>query len=244
MSDAAAKAFELFQGDVGTDEGTGEWFEVDTGTDQPVRRRHPRPSVHPRRPGAGEGHAVRDDDRGRVPDAFDAHPSRRRRKLRAGTRTATRASSWAPHGIAPAVLWLSSRSMVTRRTRLTVAGRVEGNAAQLVGAVRHRGRVPDRDPTVVRRRRVADQLVLHRTAGQTELDSGDTDVVGRGCIEHAARTVQRPVPSVVGTITAVAGFVRSMRNVVGALVTETAPKCETVVSEYVPSGNDDERARA
>ena len=28
MSDAAAKAFELFQGDVGTDEGTGEWFEV------------------------------------------------------------------------------------------------------------------------------------------------------------------------------------------------------------------------
>ena len=28
MSDAAAKAFELFQGDVGNDEGTGEWFEV------------------------------------------------------------------------------------------------------------------------------------------------------------------------------------------------------------------------
>jgi acyl dehydratase len=28
MSDAAAKAFPLFQADVGTDEGTGEWFEV------------------------------------------------------------------------------------------------------------------------------------------------------------------------------------------------------------------------
>ena len=28
MSDAAAKAFELFQADVGNDEGTGEWFEV------------------------------------------------------------------------------------------------------------------------------------------------------------------------------------------------------------------------
>src|SRR6478735_1388129 len=28
MTDAAAKAFELFQGDVGTDEGVGEWFEV------------------------------------------------------------------------------------------------------------------------------------------------------------------------------------------------------------------------
>jgi len=28
MSEAAAKAFELFRGDVGNDEGTGEWFEV------------------------------------------------------------------------------------------------------------------------------------------------------------------------------------------------------------------------
>src|SRR6478735_2181934 len=28
MSDAAEKAFELFQKDVGNDEGTGEWFEV------------------------------------------------------------------------------------------------------------------------------------------------------------------------------------------------------------------------
>src|SRR6185503_2798918 len=28
MSEAAAKAFELFQGDVGNDEGTGDWFEV------------------------------------------------------------------------------------------------------------------------------------------------------------------------------------------------------------------------
>ena len=28
MSDAAAKAFELFRADVGNDEGTGEWFEV------------------------------------------------------------------------------------------------------------------------------------------------------------------------------------------------------------------------
>jgi acyl dehydratase len=28
MSEAAAKAFELFKGDVGSDEGTGEWFEV------------------------------------------------------------------------------------------------------------------------------------------------------------------------------------------------------------------------
>jgi acyl dehydratase len=28
MSEAAAKAFELFRADVGTDEGTGEWFEV------------------------------------------------------------------------------------------------------------------------------------------------------------------------------------------------------------------------
>lgn len=28
MSDAASKAFELFQADVGNDEGTGEWFEV------------------------------------------------------------------------------------------------------------------------------------------------------------------------------------------------------------------------
>jgi len=28
MSDAAAKAFELFKADVGNDEGTGEWFEV------------------------------------------------------------------------------------------------------------------------------------------------------------------------------------------------------------------------
>ena len=28
MSEAATKAFELFQADVGNDEGTGEWFEV------------------------------------------------------------------------------------------------------------------------------------------------------------------------------------------------------------------------
>jgi acyl dehydratase len=28
MGEAAAKAFELFKADVGTDEGTGEWFEV------------------------------------------------------------------------------------------------------------------------------------------------------------------------------------------------------------------------
>ena len=28
MSEAAAKAFDLFQADVGNDEGTGEWFEV------------------------------------------------------------------------------------------------------------------------------------------------------------------------------------------------------------------------
>jgi acyl dehydratase len=28
MSEAAAKAFELFKGDVGNDEGTGEWFDV------------------------------------------------------------------------------------------------------------------------------------------------------------------------------------------------------------------------
>src|SRR5215213_2432635 len=28
MSEAAAKAFELFKADVGNDEGTGEWFEV------------------------------------------------------------------------------------------------------------------------------------------------------------------------------------------------------------------------
>jgi acyl dehydratase len=28
MSDAAAKAFELYKSDVGNDEGTGEWFEV------------------------------------------------------------------------------------------------------------------------------------------------------------------------------------------------------------------------
>ena len=28
MSEAAAKAFPLFQADVGTDEGTGEWFQV------------------------------------------------------------------------------------------------------------------------------------------------------------------------------------------------------------------------
>ena len=28
MSEAAAKAFELFKGDVGNDEGTGEWFQV------------------------------------------------------------------------------------------------------------------------------------------------------------------------------------------------------------------------
>ena len=28
MSDAAAKAFELYKGDVGNDEGTGDWFEV------------------------------------------------------------------------------------------------------------------------------------------------------------------------------------------------------------------------
>ena len=28
MSEAAAKAFELFQADVGNDEGTGEWFQV------------------------------------------------------------------------------------------------------------------------------------------------------------------------------------------------------------------------
>jgi acyl dehydratase len=28
MSEAAAKAFELFQADVGADEGTGEWFQV------------------------------------------------------------------------------------------------------------------------------------------------------------------------------------------------------------------------
>jgi acyl dehydratase len=29
MSEAAAKAFELYQADVGNDEGVGEWFEVD-----------------------------------------------------------------------------------------------------------------------------------------------------------------------------------------------------------------------
>ena len=28
MSDAAAKAFELFRADIGNDEGAGEWFEV------------------------------------------------------------------------------------------------------------------------------------------------------------------------------------------------------------------------
>jgi acyl dehydratase len=28
MSDAAAKAFELFRADIGNDEGTGEWFQV------------------------------------------------------------------------------------------------------------------------------------------------------------------------------------------------------------------------
>src|SRR5262245_54020998 len=28
MSEAAAKAFELFQADIGTDEGAGEWFQV------------------------------------------------------------------------------------------------------------------------------------------------------------------------------------------------------------------------
>jgi len=28
MGEAAAKAFELFRADIGTDEGTGEWFEV------------------------------------------------------------------------------------------------------------------------------------------------------------------------------------------------------------------------
>ena len=28
MSEAAAKAFELYQADIGNDEGTGEWFEV------------------------------------------------------------------------------------------------------------------------------------------------------------------------------------------------------------------------
>ncbi|MBV8950227.1 MAG: MaoC family dehydratase [Actinobacteria bacterium] len=28
MSDAAARAFELFRGDVGNDEGTGDWFEI------------------------------------------------------------------------------------------------------------------------------------------------------------------------------------------------------------------------
>src|SRR6476660_10513675 len=28
MGEAAAKAFKLFQADVGNDEGTGEWFEV------------------------------------------------------------------------------------------------------------------------------------------------------------------------------------------------------------------------
>jgi acyl dehydratase len=28
MSEAAAKAYDLFQGDVGNDEGTGKWFEV------------------------------------------------------------------------------------------------------------------------------------------------------------------------------------------------------------------------
>jgi acyl dehydratase len=28
MSEAAAKAFELFQADVGNDEGTGEWFQI------------------------------------------------------------------------------------------------------------------------------------------------------------------------------------------------------------------------
>ena len=28
MSEAAAKAFEKFQADVGNDEGTGEWFQV------------------------------------------------------------------------------------------------------------------------------------------------------------------------------------------------------------------------
>lgn len=31
MSDSAAKAFELFRGDVGNDEGTGEWFQITQG---------------------------------------------------------------------------------------------------------------------------------------------------------------------------------------------------------------------
>src|SRR5438477_1340554 len=31
MSEAAARAFELFKADVGNDEGTGEWFEVTQG---------------------------------------------------------------------------------------------------------------------------------------------------------------------------------------------------------------------
>ena len=78
MSEAAAKAFELFQADIGNDEGTGEWFEVTQDQIEPVRRRHPRPPVHPRRPGAGGGHAVRHHDRPRLPHPVDAHPPRRR----------------------------------------------------------------------------------------------------------------------------------------------------------------------
>ncbi len=36
MSEAAAQALPLFQADIGNDEGTGEWFEVTSGPDQPV----------------------------------------------------------------------------------------------------------------------------------------------------------------------------------------------------------------
>ena len=47
MSEAAAKAFELFKGDVGNDEGTGDWFQVTQDQiDQFADVNHDRKFIH------------------------------------------------------------------------------------------------------------------------------------------------------------------------------------------------------
>ena len=82
MSEAAAKAFELFKADVGNDEGTGEWFEVTQDQiNQFADVTHDHQFIHVD-PERAAGHAVRHHHRPRLPHPVDAHPPRRRRQLR------------------------------------------------------------------------------------------------------------------------------------------------------------------
>ena len=83
MSEAAAKAFELFKADVGNDEGTGEWFEVTQDQiNQFADVTHDHQFIHVD-PERGEGHPVRYHHRPRFPHAVDADPSGERRERRA-----------------------------------------------------------------------------------------------------------------------------------------------------------------